>query len=63
MPLARFCNLVWWWITRNAETEADIEKLREQVWRPPEGERGEGVWSAEAETAAFDAAMKQLGVS
>lgn len=62
LSLDRFCNFVWWWMTRNAEKEEDVDKLRERLWRPPRGERGEGVWSADAETAALDQAMKNLGV-
>lgn len=61
LPLARFCHLVWWWIIRNAESEADVDRVKEQIWRPPAGEAGEGIWSAEAETEAFEAAMKALG--
>lgn len=62
LPIKRFCSLVWWFITRNAESEADIEKLREQVWLPPKGEEGQGVWSAEAETDSFHNLMTDLGV-
>lgn len=62
LPVDRFCSLVWWWITRNAETETDIEKIREQIWMPPKGEKGEGVWSAESETDSLHGLMADLGV-
>lgn len=62
LPLDRFCSLVWWWITRNAETEQDIDRVREQVWLPPKGEEGRGVWSADAETDALNSLMTDLGI-
>lgn len=62
LPLDRFCGLVWWWITRNAETEQDVERVREQVWLPPKGEEPTGVWAADAETEALHGLMEDLGI-
>lgn len=54
LPLSRFVNFVWWALTRNAQSDADIAKLKAKLWRPPpEAEVVEGPWSAEAEMAAF----------
>lgn len=62
LSIRRFCSLVWWFITRNAESEADIEKVREQIWLPPKGEKAEGVWSAEAETESLHGLLSDLGI-
>lgn len=61
LPVSRFCSLVWWWITRNAESESDIDRIRDQIWAPPKGEEAVGVWSAEAETDSLMAMMSDLG--
>ena len=50
MALGRLCNFVWWFITRNTESEAEVEKLRAKLWQPPAGP-----WAPEAEKAAFGA--------
>jgi hypothetical protein len=62
LSLDRFCNFVWWVMTRNLETEADLAKLKAQVWKPPAGfEPTEGPWSAESEMAAFRNLKAALG--
>lgn len=62
MPLGRFLNFVWWWLTRNAASEKDVLKIRAQLWRPPKGEEPtRGPWSPEAETRALQSFKKQLG--
>jgi hypothetical protein len=60
LPVGRFCNLVWFWMTDGAE-RTDVEKLEIQLWTPPVGEEGQGVWSAEAEMEAFNALRTALG--
>lgn len=60
MPTARFCHLVWFWMTEGAQVE-DVRKLEIQLWTPPIGEEGQGPWSAEAEMAAFDAVKALVG--
>lgn len=62
LPLGRFVNFIWWMITRNLQTEADIEKIRAKVWMPPAGvEPVEGPWSAAAEMNAFASLKASLG--
>jgi hypothetical protein len=64
LPLARFCNFIWWIATRNAN-EAEHAKMKAQLWRPPPPPPGRPApaidrrspWSAESETAGF-AALK-----
>jgi hypothetical protein len=53
----RFCNLVWYWLTRNAESEKDVRTIEAKLWRPPPGSTAPalGPWSAEAEMKAFSA--------
>nr|DAK24351.1 MAG TPA: hypothetical protein [Caudoviricetes sp.] len=61
MALGRLCNFVWWFITRNAESEAEVEKLRAKLWQPPRGEVAAGPWAPEAEKASFGAFQASLG--
>ena len=62
LRLDRFCNFMWWFITRNAESEQAVEKLRARLWMPPAGEvPAGGPWSAGAETAAFKALQASVG--
>lgn len=50
----RFCNLVETWATQNMD-EKQLDKFNGQLWLPPEGvEATSGVWSPEAEMAAFE---------
>lgn len=60
LPLERFCNLVWYWLTKDAEDPNEVDKFKTKLWQPPKGEVGQGPWSAEAETAAFVALKRQV---
>lgn len=62
LSLARFTNFVWWYFTRNG-SEADIEKFRARLWRPPVGVAPDArsPWSAENEQASFSALKTALG--
>ena len=60
MALGRLCNFVWWFITRNAESEAEVEKLRAKLWQPPQGEAPAGPWAPEAAKAALGALQASL---
>lgn len=62
LPLSRFCSFVWWMVTRNQEKK-EVDEFERKLWRPPVGEVGQGVWSAEAEMSAFAAAKKALNLS
>ena len=63
LTLERFCNYVWFMLTRNAE-QKDIDKLRARLWVPPPKSTApipkNSPWSAEAETRAFQAVKAQL---
>lgn len=53
---------MWWVLTRNAESQTDIDKVKAQLWRPPPGqEPTTGPWSPQAEMGAFNALKKGLG--
>jgi len=60
LRVARFINLVWFWMTDGADP-AEVRKLEARVWVPPSGEVARGPWSADAEMAAFDALRSKLG--
>lgn len=63
LPLERFCNLVWYMMTRNAKDEAAVAKIRAQLWRPPRGMTvidRRSPWSPENETKAFAALKSAL---
>ena len=60
LRLDRFCNFVWWFMTRNAESEQEVEKLRATLWQPPAGEAAAGPWAPEAESASFSAFKDSL---
>jgi hypothetical protein len=65
LPLDRFCNLVYWYATRNAD-HTGIEKFRARLWQPPKALRGQPIpkqspWSAENEASAFAALKAGLG--
>ena len=55
LPLGRFISFIYWWATRNAETDTERSKFDARLWRPPPGEEAKGPWSPEAEAAAFSA--------
>jgi hypothetical protein len=63
LELDRFCNYVWYMLTRNAEKK-DIDSMRAKLWVPPPKSAApiprNSPWSAEAETAAFKAVKAQL---
>ena len=63
LPLDRFCNWVWWMLTREAN-ESDRQKIRAKIWRPPPEENKpidpRSPWSAENEMKAFSALKAQL---
>lgn len=66
LELDRFCNFIWWWMTRNAQNQQDVDKLKAKLWMPPKNELVNAVadkrspWSPEAETAAFGALKASL---
>ncbi|QGZ16722.1 hypothetical protein PBI_DEWDROP_75 [Microbacterium phage Dewdrop] len=63
LPLDRFCNWLWWMLTRNSN-EQEREKTRAKLWRPPPSHVGDidkrSPWSAENEMKAFSALKQQL---
>lgn len=62
LPLDRFCNFVWYWATRNAETQADVSRFEARLWIPPKGiEAVAGPWSPESENAALRGLKASLG--
>lgn len=61
LPMERFCNFIWYYLTRNAGKQSDIDKLKTRLWRPPPGQVAKkGPWTAEAETAAFQSLKAAL---
>lgn len=63
LPLGRFCNWLWWMLTRNAN-EQEKEKIRAKLWRPPPAHEGpidkRSPWSAENEMKSFASLKAQL---
>jgi hypothetical protein len=63
LELERFCNFVWFMMTRFAEKK-DVDAMRAKLWVPPPKSKApipkNSPWSAEAETAAFRAVKAQL---
>lgn len=56
----RFCNLIYFWLIRNAGPD-DRRRRDEQLARPPAGETprpDDPVWSADAEMSAFTQAAR-----
>ena len=55
LPMRQFCSFIWWFATRNAEKQEDVDKFDIDLWRPPKGFAGkiEGPWSPEAENEAL----------
>lgn len=57
----RFCNLLWWYATRNAEDPSDVKRFEARLWQPPKGVvPTSGPWEAQAETDALSALKAQL---
>lgn len=61
LPVHKLCHYVWYWMIRKATDPKDIDRLKSRLWQPPEGEEGQGVWSAESEADSFSALKKALG--
>lgn len=64
MGLARATNLIWYFLTRNGDSEG-IEKLKAQVWMPPKGVAvtdSRSPWSPEQENAAFESLQASMGI-
>lgn len=61
LPLSRQLNLIWYWLT-DGQDPKEVDKFRSQLWRPPVGEVGEGVWSAEAEADSLAGFAAETGV-
>lgn len=63
LPPHRFFSTVYWWATRNAGEQADIDKFNRRLWQPPQGVAAApgSPWSPEAETAAFKALAAAVG--
>jgi len=63
LPLDRFCNLVYYWLTRNAN-EQRRASIDEHLDRLPAGETRQtaapDAWSSDAELAAFDSAAASM---
>lgn len=59
----RFCNFIWWWLTRNAAEQQEIDKMRATLWRPPAGVAPDprSPWAPQAETSSFDALKAGVG--
>lgn len=60
----RFFSLIYWWATRNASEQAQLDRFDRMLWMPPKGiaaAKG-SPWSPEAETAAFASVASALGV-
>ena len=57
LALDRFTSFIWWYATRNAESEQAIAKFEAALWRPPPNLAApipkESPWSPEAENAAL----------
>lgn len=51
----RSVALIWHFFTRNMDAKSR-HKFETTVWRPPPGQVGKGVWSADNETRLFAAA-------
>jgi hypothetical protein len=64
LPPDRFFSLLYWWATRNAGDQKDIDKFDRRLWMPPKGTAAPAgsPWSPEAETAAFGSLAAAFGV-
>ena len=63
MPPDRMLSLVYYWATRNATEQADIDKFNRHLWLPPKGvvPPPHSPWSAESERAAFGSLAAAVG--
>lgn len=66
LPLDRFCNFLWWWMTRNAQEAQTVERIKATLWRPPPAAAKKPIdprspWAPQAETAGFSALKAGLG--
>lgn len=62
LTLDRFCNFVWWAITKDG-SEREVEKFRSRLWMPPPKTiviDPRSPWSPENETKGFAALKAQL---
>lgn len=60
----RFDNFIWWWFTRNASEQVEIDKFKSELWRPPPGTKvthRNSPWSPENETSALADLKASLG--
>lgn len=58
-------NLIYYWATKNAQEQKDLDKFDRQLWMPPptmdpDDIPADSPWSAENETAAFAAFSAQF---
>lgn len=62
LPPDRFFNRIYWWATKDAYDQKELDKFERQLWRPPKGVRAPAgsPWSPEAETQAFQAFSAQF---
>ena len=61
LPIDRLCNLVYYWLVRSADERRRAE-IDSYLNRPPPGQTvDEGVWSSDAEMAAFSKAAAAAG--
>ncbi len=62
LRIDRMLNLIYYWATRNADTEQTLAKFNRKLWMPPKGEEApkESPWSAANETSAFKALKAAL---
>lgn len=64
LTVDQMCSLVWWFATRNMETEAEKAEFKAQMWRPESMDAeipAESPWSAENEMKAFSALAFETG--
>lgn len=63
LNLDRFLNLVYYWLTKDAESEKDIRAFDAKLFQPPKGTAAPAgsPWSPEGETAAFDSFLADVG--
>lgn len=61
LPMDRFANLVYFWITKDADPD-EVPKFDNRLWRPPPGmlPAPGSPWSPENETSAFRSLAAQV---
>lgn len=62
LELTRFLSFMWYMMTKNAEEDSEVEKIRADIWRPPKGTEGQGPWSKDAESKSFNSLKAGLGI-